>query len=120
MSIRFSRILLNRTQFPDCFLSTIRLGVTRIKEKLHCIGKHLCIEEISHFFRDRNSFSLHESPAQSPLKLSKVYKEQQRILKLTYSCTTAFEPVNFDLFIFFVTSPPSLNQEKCYVYKSCR
>lgn len=48
---------------------------------------------------------------QIELRLSDFWRDQTRQLWLNYSMTTDLEPINFDLSIFFITSPPVLVRE---------
>lgn len=114
MTAHFLQGFLHTADFPDRYSLAIRLSIVGIKEKLHGVTTHLRIQEILRFYHDNKPLLQLDDPAHSPIKLSKIHKEQQRILELIYSCTTAFEPVNFDLSMFFVTSPPHSNQETHY------
>lgn len=42
------------------------------------------------------------------IRQSDIFHDQARKIQLAYSITTFLKPVNFDLSIFFVTSPPVL------------
>lgn len=99
--IQFFQYLLHDSNFPILFSPKIRLRIISIKEKIHRLIKSIDIREVL------ASFHTH-------IKLSDVFREQERILHLTYSTTTALKPINFDLSIFFITSPPALNQVISY------
>jgi hypothetical protein len=114
MVARFFQGLFRGSSFPVLISPTIRLGIIRIKEQFHCLIKSISLREILTFFSTNKALPQNEESIDTHIKLSDVCREQERVLHLTYSVTTALKPVNFDLSIFFATSPPGLNQVMRY------
>lgn len=114
MVARFFQGLFRGSNFSVAISPTIRLGIIRIKDKFHCLIKSISLREILAFFSTNETLPQNQEAIDTHIKLSDVCREQERVLNLTYSVTTALKPVNFDLSIFFVTSPPALNQVMRY------
>lgn len=100
--------------FPERIRSAYQTRIARMKVQLSQFIKRQKITESPLFCLKKKASPINQHPVAWHIQLSDIFNEQERIIQLIYSITTVLKPVNFDLSIFFITSPPFLNQELCH------
>jgi hypothetical protein len=106
--------LLYDFDFPERIRSACQIKIARMKARLNQLIQRNKITEIPLFCFGKRASPINQHPIAWHIQLSDIFNEQERIIQLIYSITTVLKPVNFDLSIFFITSPPLLNQELCH------
>lgn len=103
-----SRELFIKAPLKTRLILKFRAGIRKLKLWFSHLSITPAIRKLAFLFGEEKYPEPDDNQIDSHISQSDIFHEQARKIQLAYSVTTCLKPVNFDLSMFFVTSPPVL------------